>query len=90
MLRHESAVKRINRVLMIDGIHTSYIDDKPRPLESKMDTEVRHPIAAIDGDLGYRRTIVRSDGRVLTAYCFNGPEGSEHAVEATCWTSPAK
>lgn len=26
MLRHESAVKRINRVLMIDGIHTSYTD----------------------------------------------------------------
>ena len=46
MLRHESAVKRINRVLMIDGIHTSYTDGKPGPLESKIDTEVLHPIAA--------------------------------------------
>lgn len=46
MLRHESAVKRINRVLMIDGIHTSYTDGKPGPLESKIDTEPLQPIAA--------------------------------------------
>lgn len=68
MLRHESAVKRINRMRMIDGIHTS----------------------TIDGDLDYQRTIVRSDGRVLTAFCFNVPDGSERAVEATFWTPPAK
>lgn len=45
MLRHESAVKRIDRVIMIDGIHTSYTDGKPGPLESKIDTEVLQPIA---------------------------------------------
>lgn len=40
MLRHESAVKRIDRVILIDGIHTSYTDGKPGPLESKIDTDV--------------------------------------------------
>lgn len=46
ILRHESAVNLINRVLMIDGIHTSYTDGKPGPLESKIDTEALQPIAA--------------------------------------------
>ncbi len=45
MLNHGAAVKLINRVLMIDGIHTSYTDGKPGPLESKIDTEVLQPIA---------------------------------------------
>ncbi len=45
MLRHESAWKRIDRVVMIDGIYTSYTDGKPGPLESKIDTEVLKPIA---------------------------------------------
>lgn len=45
MLRHESAWKRIDRVVMIDGMHTSYTDGKPGPLESKIDTEVLKPIA---------------------------------------------
>lgn len=46
MLHHESAMKRIGRVLMIDGIHTSYTDGKPGPLESKIDTDALQPIAA--------------------------------------------
>lgn len=46
LLRFPSAVKRIDRVLMIDGMHTSYIDGKPGPLESKIDTEALKPIAA--------------------------------------------
>lgn len=41
-----------------------------------------------DGDLGYPRTLVRPDGRVLTVYYFNGPQGSDRAVEATLWTAP--
>lgn len=46
MLRFPGAVKVIDHVLMIDGMHTSYIDGKPGPLESKIDTEVLEPIAA--------------------------------------------
>jgi len=46
MLRHASAVKRIDRVILMDGIHTSYISGKPGPLESKIDGEALQPIAA--------------------------------------------
>jgi hypothetical protein len=46
MLRSPAAVKRVDRVLMIDGIHTSYTDGKPGPLESKIDTEALKPIGA--------------------------------------------
>ena len=46
MLHHESVVKRIDRVLMIDGMHTSYTDGKPGPLESKIDAVALQPIAA--------------------------------------------
>lgn len=46
MLRHESAVLRIHRVVIIDGIHTSYTNGKPGPLESKIEMEALQPIAA--------------------------------------------
>ena len=46
MFRSPSAVKLIDRVVMIDGIHTSYLDGKPGPLESKMDTDTLKPVAA--------------------------------------------
>jgi len=39
-----------------------------------------------DGDLGYPRTIVRPDGRVLTIYYFNGPRAEDRAIEGTLWT----
>lgn len=60
MLRHESAVKRIDRVLMIDGIHTSYTDGKPGPQESKIDTEPLQPIAefAREAIAGRKRLII--------------------------------
>lgn len=46
MLRSPAAVKLIDRVVMIDGIHTSYIGGKPGPLESKIDIEALQHIAA--------------------------------------------
>lgn len=39
-----------------------------------------------DGDLGYPRSIVRPDGRVFTAYYFNGPHGSDRTIQGTFWT----
>ena len=42
-----------------------------------------------DGDLGYPRSIVRPDGRVLTLYYFNGPKEEDRAIEGTFWTPPA-
>lgn len=41
-----------------------------------------------DGDLGYPRSVVRPDGRVLTLYYYNGPRGEDRAIEGTFWTAP--
>jgi len=43
---------------------------------------------AFDGDMGYPRSIVRPDGRVMTVYYFNGPRGEDRAIEGTLWTPP--
>ncbi len=43
-----------------------------------------------DGDLGYPRSLVRPDGRVLTVYYFNGPKEDDRAIEGTFWTAPAR
>ena len=43
-----------------------------------------------DGDLGYPRSIVRPDGKVLTICYFNGPRGEDRAIEGTFWTPPAR
>lgn len=42
-----------------------------------------------DGDLGYPRSIVRPDGKVLTVYYYNGPRGEDRAIEVTLWTPPS-
>ncbi|MBI5772934.1 MAG: exo-alpha-sialidase [Verrucomicrobia bacterium] len=42
-----------------------------------------------DGDLGYPRSVVRPDGKVLTVYYYNGPRGEDRAIEGTIWTPPA-
>ena len=41
-----------------------------------------------DGDLGYPRSLVRPDGKVLTVYYFNGPKEDDRAIEGTFWTVP--
>ena len=41
-----------------------------------------------DGDLGYPRSLVRPDGRVLTVYYHNGPKENDRAIEGTFWTAP--
>jgi hypothetical protein len=41
-----------------------------------------------DSDLGYPRSLVRPDGRVLTVYYFNGPKEDDRAIEGTFWTAP--
>jgi hypothetical protein len=45
IMRSGAAVKLLDRALMIDGIHTSYTEGKPGPLESKIDTAALKPIA---------------------------------------------
>ena len=36
-------------------------------------------------DLGYTRTVVRKDGKVVTMYYFSTPENHNHRIEATIW-----
>src|SRR6185369_7765650 len=39
ILKSAASYERVAGVLLIDGIHTDYIDGKPGPLESKIGTE---------------------------------------------------
>ena len=39
----------------------------------------------LTGDLGYPRSVVRPDGRVLTVYYFNGPRDEDRTIQATLW-----
>ena len=43
----------------------------------------------VTGDLGYPRTVVRPDGKLLTAYYFNGPRDEDRTIQATLWTPPS-
>ncbi len=38
LLKDPSSYDRVRRVLCIDGVHTGYVNDKPGPLESDIDT----------------------------------------------------
>lgn len=42
----------------------------------------------LTGDLGYPRSLVRPDGKVLTVYYFNGPRDEDRTIQATLWTPP--
>ena len=40
----------------------------------------------LTGDLGYPRSVVRSDGKILTVYYFNGPRDEDRTIQATIWS----
>ena len=42
----------------------------------------------LTGDLGYPRSVVRPDGKVLTVYYFNGPHDEDRTIQATIWAPP--
>jgi hypothetical protein len=46
ILRAAESVAVVDEVLLIDGVHTSYIHDKPGPLESEIDTGKLSPFLA--------------------------------------------
>ncbi|WP_291986585.1 sialidase family protein [Luteitalea sp.] len=64
------------------GMHAVFSGDEgatwstPRPLRED----------AADWDLGYPRSVVRADGRVVSAYYFNDASGPERYIAATIWT----
>ena len=39
----------------------------------------------LTGDLGYPRSVVRPDGKVVTIYYFNGPKDEDRTIQATIW-----
>lgn len=39
----------------------------------------------LTGDLGYPRSIVRPDGKILTIYYFNGPRDEDRTIQGTLW-----
>lgn len=43
-----------------------------------------------DRDLGYTRTVVRPDGKLVTVYYYNGSGDSERYIAATIWEAPPK
>lgn len=42
----------------------------------------------LSGDMGYVRSVVRPDGKILTIYYFNGPRDEDRTIEGTLWTPP--
>ncbi len=42
----------------------------------------------LTGDLGYPRTVVQPDGKIVTIYYFNGPKDDDRTIQATLWTPP--
>lgn len=44
----------------------------------------------LTGDLGYPRSVVRPDGRVLSVYYFNGPRDEDRTIQGTLWTPPPR
>ena len=43
-----------------------------------------------DRDLGYTRTVIRPDGKLVSAYYFNDSGDSERYIGATIWELPSK
>jgi hypothetical protein len=39
----------------------------------------------LTGDLGYPRSVVRPDGKVVTVDYFNGPQDEDRTIQATIW-----
>jgi hypothetical protein len=79
MLRSTAAVQRVDRVLMIDGIHTSYTDGKPGPLESKIDSEALKPI------LAYAREAIAGRKRLVITHSEIFPGTFASTTETADW-----
>jgi len=79
MFRSPAAVKLIDRVVMIDGIHTSYPDGKPGPLESKIDTEALQPIVA------FAREAIAGRKRLLITHSEIFPGTFASTTETADW-----
>jgi hypothetical protein len=60
LLRQPASASRVDRVVAIDGIHTDYVDGKPGPLESRLETGKLEPWLAFarEAMAGRKRLLV--------------------------------
>jgi hypothetical protein len=79
LLRQPASVARVDRVVAIDGIHTDYVDGKPGPLESRLETGKLEPW------LAFAREAVAGRKRLLVVHTeiFPGTFGS--TTETADW-----
>lgn len=94
ILRDDASFARVKRVILIDGIHASYVDGKPGPLESSLETVklesiVRFAREALEG----RKTMLITHSEIFpgtfastteTAHYIAGQVGIVEAP-VLCW-----
>lgn len=79
LLRQPESVRRVERVIAIDGIHTDYADGKPGPLESRLDT------AKLDPWLAFAREAVAGRKRLLVLHTEIFPGTFASTTETADW-----
>jgi hypothetical protein len=62
IIKDDAAFARVNRAIIIDGIHASYADGKPGPLESKMET------AKLDAIVRFAREAMAGKKKMLITH----------------------
>ncbi len=79
LLRHDDAVARIDRILAVDGIHTDYVDGRPGPLESRLETGKLEPW------LAFAREAVAGRKRLLILHTEIFPGTFASTTETADW-----
>jgi len=79
LLRQPSSLSRVDRVIAIDGIHTDYVDGKPGPLESRIDTAKLAPW------LAFAREAIAGRKRLLVLHTEIFPGTFASTTETADW-----
>jgi hypothetical protein len=79
LLRQPDSVSRVDRVIAIDGIHTDYVDGKPGPLDSRLET------ARLEPWLVFAREAVAGRKRLLVLHTEIFPGTFASTTEAADW-----
>jgi hypothetical protein len=79
LLRQPEAVSRVDRIIAIDGVHTDYVDGKPGPLESRIETTKLEPWIA------FAREAVAGRKRLLVVHTEIFPGTFASTTETADW-----
>jgi hypothetical protein len=79
LLPQPDAVSRVDRAIAIDGIHTDYVDGKPGPLESRLET------AKLGPWLAFAREAVAGRKRLLVLHTEIFPGTFASTTETADW-----